>query len=187
MTVQKKMSVRRPSRTVPHRGVVSVADQRAEHDMATKTRTIATFSAGPIPDPRSLGLYGQIDPTFPERILAVMERQALHRQQLERYNLEQTHSQNAQILNLEDKKLQIDREILGRGQNFGLLVVLMAFCLTFVLAYGGHDWVAAVVGGSATVSLVAVFVTGKFLESKKSSADNAKMVDMPHAEESATE
>ena len=47
----------------------------------------ARFFSGPIPDPQTLQEYQQVNPNFPERILAMGEAQSAHRQQQERYHL----------------------------------------------------------------------------------------------------
>ena len=42
---------------------------------------------GPLPAPQTFQEYQQVDPDFPERILAMGENQSAHRQQQERYHL----------------------------------------------------------------------------------------------------
>lgn len=48
------------------------------------SETHARMHRGPLPDPETLAGYGQIDPSFPERIVKSFERQSEHRQEMER-------------------------------------------------------------------------------------------------------
>ena len=101
------------------------------------------FFQGPIPDPQTLQEYQQIDPDFPQRILAMGEVQSAHRQQQERYYL---------------KGSTIARFV---GLGFAFLSVLVvcgvgAYAIKLGHAKEGCGVIAAVV-----VSLASTFIWGR--------------------------
>jgi uncharacterized membrane protein len=58
---------------------------------------VATFS-GPIPAPEDLARYGQLDPSFPERIFTMAERNQEHRLAMESKILAMESAQNSHVL-----------------------------------------------------------------------------------------
>ncbi|MBF0400391.1 MAG: hypothetical protein HQL80_05565 [Magnetococcales bacterium] len=151
-----------------------MVQQQAAHQPPAQAPNITTVSVGPIPDPNALGLYGQIDPSFPGRIVSVMERQETHRQELEKFNLEQSHAHNASLVELEKDRLLLEKERLQsdnaryrRGQQFGLVAVLAGYVLAGVMAFLGHEIFASVIGGVSSASLVTAFITERVFDNKK--------------------
>lgn len=61
-----------------------VARDAEEHNIQNQTAIIQEHFSGPLPHPDILEKYEQIVPKAAERILAMAERQADHRQKLER-------------------------------------------------------------------------------------------------------
>ena len=112
----------------------------------TRTELISAetrFFQGPLPDPQTLQEYQQIDPDFPERILAMGEAQSAHRQQQERYYL---------------KGSTIARFV-GLGLAFLSVLVVCgvgAYAITLGHAKEGCGVIAAVV-----VSLASTFIWGR--------------------------
>ena len=103
----------------------------------------AKFFQGPIPDPQTLQEYQQIDPNFPERILAMAEAQSAHRQQQEKSHL----------------KGMIRARFVGLGLAF-LSVLLICSVGAYAIKLGhakeGSGLIAAVV-----VGLASTFIWGR--------------------------
>ncbi len=123
--------------------------------MASKnkpTRQVSSLYAesfqGPIPPPSILEHYEQLQPGFAERILAMAERQGMHRMQLETTALTG----------------QLKRS--SRGQVFGFVLGLVGLIAGSFCIYSGHDTAGASLGGISLVSLVTVFVIGRSQQGK---------------------
>jgi uncharacterized membrane protein len=97
---------------------------------------------GPLPSPDTLIRYNQAVPDAAERIPALAERQAAHRQQMEKRSVESE---------------------LGRAW-YGLVCALIAALAVLgaatYFASIGQAWVAGVLGGPDIVALVTSFVYG---------------------------
>lgn len=105
--------------------------------------TSLAFHQGPIPPPSILAAYDKIVPGSAERILAMAEKQALHRQ------------------GIETKLVDIETKLESRGQIFG-------FTLGFICVTGGIILIALGknVGGLTTLiaalgSLVGTYIYGR--------------------------
>lgn len=120
--------------TGPSHSVELVAAQivRSEH---------ALFR-GPLPPPEVLAEYETTLPGAADRILAMAERQAAHRQELE-----------ATVVAGDSR-----RQIIGLAA--GALVTLSALALAGVLAYFGHSGVSALTALAPIATLAGVFVYG---------------------------
>ena len=98
--------------------------------------------SGPLPPPDALARYNQVVPGAAERIIAMAERQANHRQDLE-----------ARVIRSDISNSKL-------GLWFGLIIGLAGiFCGTF-LVYAGYVISGTLLGGGTIVSLVGVFVYG---------------------------
>jgi uncharacterized membrane protein len=104
--------------------------------------TQLTLHAGPLPPPEVLEAYGRIVPNGAERIMAMAERQASHRQELER----------AVIL------ANIRRANWGLGA--GLIVALAFLGASYSLIMAGHTVEGTVLGTVDLVALAGVFIYG---------------------------
>ena len=114
--------------------------------------TESTSFSGPIPPPESLAHYGQVDPTMPNRILALAEREAENRHNVERKALDANITFNHKKFN--ERRL---------GQIFGLTIGLSGLICSTVLAFLSAETASAIVGGSTVIGLVGLFVTGQYL------------------------
>ena len=99
---------------------------------------------GPIPDPHTMNLYGQIDQNFPHRILAMAERQQEHRIDIEKIHI----------------KGDERRSFLG---------VCLGFIIAFSALIGGLYLInAGRTGSGFTVLIVETFgIAGSFIYAKK--------------------
>jgi uncharacterized membrane protein len=97
---------------------------------------------GPIPPPSMLKQYGEIDSSFPNRIMIMAEGQATHRQNLETIVI----------------KSDISRSKMGLFA--GVFVVILAFGTSIFFIYHGFQVWGGIVGGSSIIGLVSIFVYG---------------------------
>jgi uncharacterized membrane protein len=99
--------------------------------------------SGPLPPPETLEKYKAVDPSLPERIMAMAERQSSHRQAMEKKLVEgQVRSQTL-------------------GQVFGLTMGVGVLGLAAWFAHLHMPELATVIAGLDLASLVGVFVYGK--------------------------
>jgi uncharacterized membrane protein len=102
---------------------------------------LESFS-GPMPNPSLLKDYEAIIPGCAARMLSMAEKQAEHRQSLER------------IVIIGDSKRA------DNGLKAGFIVAIVGLISAVLLVVTGHDWAGFTIGGLDLVSLVSVFVYG---------------------------
>lgn len=127
-----------------------------ENGTTSLTARIASYS-GPIPPPQALAFYEQVSPGAASRILKMAEEQQAHRIRLESIAVPETFEANK------------------RGQQFALIIVVVAIVATVVLGFLGMQWAA--VGMTLVIGsgVAATFITGKN-EQKASMSEKAKEV-----------
>lgn len=126
--------------------------QKNRNELVQRITSLVSFSkthSGPLPDVETLEGYNRIIPNGGERLMQQVEKQSEHRRNLESSVVTWNNIQSFV------------------GQCFGLIVALGFLYVTYLLAMGGHDTVASILGGTTIVGLVSVFVYGK----KKQSED----------------
>jgi uncharacterized membrane protein len=101
-----------------------------------------TAYQGPIPPPADLERYNAILPGAAERILAMAERQANHRQSLEK------------------KVLDSDAFHALLGIICALIIALVGLGVAGYIIINGHDWAGAIIGGATLASMVSAFIYG---------------------------
>ncbi|MFZ4580445.1 MAG: DUF2335 domain-containing protein [Myxococcota bacterium] len=100
--------------------------------------------SGPLPDPEALARYGEVVPNGAERIMALAERQASHRMDLERIAL--------------GGHLAASKW----GQVFALVISLAALGSSVAIAFSTRDWKLAALPLSLSLLGVArAFVVGR--------------------------
>jgi uncharacterized membrane protein len=99
--------------------------------------------AGPIPPPDILQGYENVLQGAAERIVAMAERQAAHRQYLERKIVEDG-SQRANI-----------------GMWLGFVIAVVVLAVSAALIWTGYGWQGTVLGSFDVVGLATVFVVGR--------------------------
>lgn len=118
-------------------------------DKPTREKAISIVSqhirswGGPLPAPDTLKEYDVIIPGLAERIVKMAETQSAHR------------------IELEGKVVNSQLSESKRGQYLGFIIAVICICATVWLSLAGHEAVAGVLGGTALVGLVTVFVVGK--------------------------
>ena len=129
------------------------------------------FSAGPLPQPETLGGYEDIVPGAADRIITMAESQLAHR-----------HEQDTERLGQESTRLNADVKLEGRGQ-------WMAFMVAMTALLGGMGLLAfdkSVAGLTTTIGAVAgiigLFISSRWQKTRKSRLDFAP--DEPESDSS---
>lgn len=115
-------------------------------EVLRSVRRYAARYSGPVPHAAEMARYKEVDPSFPERFVAMAERQAVHRQ------------------SLETRVVTEDFAMRRRGQHYALISIVILLAFALALALLGATTAAAIVGGTTVVGVVTVFVTGRVIE-----------------------
>jgi uncharacterized membrane protein len=114
-----------------------------EKNSSTKLTIAQQEYHGILPHPDELKAFDDVVPGAAERILAMAERQAAHRQSIE-----------ASVI---EEQLQQSR----RGQNYAFSLSMAALLIGGAMGYTGHDWLAGIFVTSGAIGLASVFVAAK--------------------------
>lgn len=109
----------------------------------------ATMWGGPLPPPDVLIQYNEAAPNAADRILAMAEKQAEHRQRLEAYAIPAQQMQSA------------------KGQIFGLTIGLSGIAGATLCGIFGSAWAAIAIAGGSLGVLTVSFVFGKQAQAKQ--------------------
>lgn len=137
------------NRPTPQQADIVSPDHRQAHITTQSWR-------GPLPTPDDFRGYDEILPGAAERILALAERQAAHRHNMEK----------AEVAG------QYRRSFLGLFAGF--VVAVTALGLGGFLINSGHDWAGGLVVGADLVGLTAVFVYGSHSRQSASNRDGSR-------------
>jgi len=115
---------------------------KSNRTSVTATQQTFYHHQGPLPPAESLAQYEKVAPGSAERIIAMAEQQAVHRQVME--------------------KKVIDSDIANsrRGLIYGLIIGLTAVVGGCACVMTGHDVSGSIIGGTGLTGLVGVFVYG---------------------------
>jgi len=94
-----------------------------------------TIIQSPFPPPELLEKYKEIDPSFPQKVLKMVEEEQKHR-----------------------------HKITSRGQIFALLIGIGGLITTLILGIWGNPWVAGMIGFTSLATLVGAFLESKKVE-----------------------
>ena len=120
----------------------SVAIPESEEESEKLSVTVSEQFTGPIPPPPIMKQYEEILPGSADRILKMAENQSEHRQSLEK------------------KRLSFSNREVHLGQIFGFLIGAIAIVTGGYTALSGAQIPGGVIGTSAVIGLVSVFVIG---------------------------
>jgi uncharacterized membrane protein len=104
------------------------------------------FYSGPLPHPEILKRYNEILPDAAAKILSMVERQELHRHELENM-----------VINSDCKNARL-------GLHYGLIIGMTAVVGGIVCTLLGHEIGGSIIGGIGLAGLVSVFVYGSKLK-----------------------
>jgi uncharacterized membrane protein len=123
----------------------------------------ATMWGGPLPPPDQLAEYNKAAPNAADRILAMAEKQAEHRQKLEAYAIPAQHMQSA------------------KGQDFGFRIGIAGIAGATLCGIFGSAWAAIAIAGGSLGVLTVSFVLGKHSQSRQLKEKNTSARKMPSA------
>lgn len=104
--------------------------------------------SGPLPDAETIKTYNEVIPNGGDRLMKTVENQQEHRHKLEIEGLKRSFNQSS------------------TGQWMGYTLAILFLVASFILALQGKEVTARILGGATLVSLVSVFVVGKWLQKK---------------------
>jgi len=128
-------------------------DQRSKLVGFVAARYEMQSHSGPLPRPEDIALYNKHIPNGADRIMAMAEEQAKHRQLMESKLVDGHINQS------------------GTGQKFALVIGITGMVTGAAVALMGHDWVGAGIAGTTVISLVYAFITGQRTQRDVSDAD----------------
>jgi len=103
----------------------------------------AVSFSGPLPPPATLKAYGEVRSDYPERIMAMAEKEAAHRQEIA-------------------VRVQAASERRGAtGLWTGAFIAVLGLVIAGLLINDGHEAAGVILGSFDLVGLVAVFVLGR--------------------------
>lgn len=120
-----------------------------------------TEMSGPLPPPEIIEKYNQICPGAAERIIAMAEKQAQHRQEVESKALE---------AGIADAKS--DRTQIRRGQYLGFVIAFVGVAGGVYAVVKGAGWAGTAIAGAPLVGLVTALIYGR--KPKHIPEENAK-------------
>ena len=135
----------------PQKSIAIPESEGALEELSTRIseKLSVTISAGPIPPPDIMEQYEKTLPGSADRILKMAENQSEHRQSLEK-----------QRLSFSNREVHL-------GQIFGFLIGAIAIVTGGYTALSGAQIPGGVIGTSAVIGLVSVFVIGSKRKSPK--------------------
>ena len=126
-----------------NKGIPSVFSHEARQtNQVTQAKMHAEHFSGPLPHPSLLKQYDEVHPGFAERIIAMAEKQAKHRQDLE-----------SRVIDSDIRNSRL-------GLHYGLIIGLCAVIGGSVCIILGHQIGGSIIGGTGLTGLVGVFVYG---------------------------
>ncbi|MCC7475041.1 MAG: DUF2335 domain-containing protein [Pirellulales bacterium] len=119
-----------------------IVDEGADPTTPVVSTSYTLAYSGPIPPPEVLARYEEVVPGTAAQIIDWANRQAVHRQQLE--------------------KLAVSSELRRShwGLGLGFVVAMSAILGGVYCILQGHDWAGASLVGGSLVSLVTSFIVG---------------------------
>lgn len=122
--------------------------QRAQSGNHIVAQAAVESYSGPIPPPALFEQYEKILPGCAQRIMCMAENQQNHR------------------IAIESQVVSSQQAIQKSGQKYAFWVAIIFAFVSGFCAFTGHDAVAATLGGTTVVSLVAAFIAGKHYQNK---------------------
>lgn len=116
----------------------------------------------PLPPPKALKQYEQIQPGAADRIIRMAEK-----------HVEMAETQGNHRIKLEGTIIEIEGRNTARGQHYGLIVAIVGFGVAWYALYCDHPWAASTICGVTLASIVGAFLYGK--HQKKSDAEKPVM------------
>ena len=141
---------------------------------------------GPLPRPGDLQGFKEVDPSFPERIMRMAEREQEARIALLKGEAEREHTLATQHLVLDEKLktrrvdaevgfIAAERDYRTRGQRYALAVALSGFATCIVFGLLNMPTAAMVIGGSTLGAITVAFVSSTLR--KRDDTEDLELLD----------
>jgi uncharacterized membrane protein len=127
--------------------VQRVTDDELKRDLLVE---MTGSYSGPLPPPRALAAYGEIDPSLIDRIVTMAEGEQRNRHDIERTGL----------------------AIQARGQHYALTIGIVGLVVATLTSFAGHPVTGAVIGTVDLVALVSTFIYGSHLRHRDAAEDS---------------
>lgn len=145
-------------RQASQRDAIQQPRDRAELPPQVLAQIQASASiSGPLPPPQWMEAYARIDPTFPERVFAMAEKNADHRRNLEQF-VTRRNSRRADW-----------------GVVCGFVIAVSGLTAAVVTTLQGHDAVGGVIGGATLTELASTFVFGTVSRRRERQEKNQRL------------
>lgn len=125
------------------------ADSNNKKNQAVRIVGESVQFSGPIPPPSVIKQYGDIDASFPSRILSMAETEQ-----------EAVCDLNKQTLEIEKLRLELETSAIKRGQILGAAVAILFVFIACWTAISGYEKLAMAIVGSLAI-MVTVMITGR--------------------------
>lgn len=99
--------------------------------------------SGPLPPAAEMERYAQIDPKMVDRIVAMAEKEAQHRHEMD------------------EKILEHEAGDMKRGQHYALTIGLAGLFTSCFAIYFDAYWLGGILGGGTLAILVTAFIKGR--------------------------
>lgn len=132
---------------------------------------------GPIPSPDALQKYKDIQQDFPERVIAMAEREAAHRHEVELAALDLARRDKE--LDAEDQRLSewsatLQQRRFWASLSSGFLICLLVLGIGWAALLRGYEKLAAALCSVTVVALATVFVLGKYPPQREEEDDESQ-------------
>jgi len=140
-----------PDLRVSQHNITSPYDLPESDPNSGRSSRSFTLHSGPVPSAEELQQYARVNKSFPERIIAMAESESAHRRAQENTRLEANIQANNN-----------DQKLARRGQWIALILSIVFLIAGVWLTLAGHPAVGGTIAGATLVSLVAIFITGRY-------------------------
>jgi uncharacterized membrane protein len=115
--------------------------------------------SGPLPDPESLRKYNEVVPGLAERMIAMVEKEGEHRRS-------EQSKDGAHRREMEGKVVKEGLNFPERGQWIGLGIAVFVISIGSYLILNGFPTQGTLIITTIVISLVGIFVLGKFFKNE---------------------
>lgn len=149
-------------------GVISEGE--GDETVALVSRHAASMHRGPIPSPRKLREYGQIDPNYPDRIFDMTENDLEHEQDVDRRKLQFNETERENHYSLKKKKANQEFWIKLGGIGAAVILTIVAAALLAVAVFQEQTILAWLAGG-ILVALTGSGAIGNYMRMANKSSE----------------
>jgi uncharacterized membrane protein len=163
---QLKKRAAKPQQSNDPQMTLGLHAHRHEHDHKHQ------LTVTPFPSAEEIGNYGQVDPTFPDRLLTLIEKRVEADIQNDKAMIELERDEQS----IRDREVTEDYRFKRRGQLFAIVSLIFLGSLAIFFALIGFEKTAGTIIGVTILGAITAF-TGLNSEKKKNKKNGANLVD----------